>query len=98
MPRSVFLGRVVAEGEPLFLEEDRAWAFALAEVEADTCPECRQPWSEATDPANEFKYRAEPIRCHACATTAKTVKAKTDKGESIDGLHMHLQLEAPNGR
>lgn len=96
MPRSVFLGRVVAEGEPLFLDEDRAWAFALAEVEADTCPDCQQQWSEATDPENEFSYRAEVIRCHACATSAKTVKARSDKGQSIDGLHVHLELEKRN--
>lgn len=94
----MFLGRVVAEGEPLWLDEDRYWAEALAEVEADTCPECRQPWSETTNPENEFAYRAQVIRCHACTTSAKTVKAKNDKGESVEGLHVHLQLEQSNGR
>lgn len=91
MPRSVFLGRVVAPGEPLFTEEDRAWALALAEVEADTCPDCGQPWSEATDPKNEEQYKAELILCHACAMSAKTVRAYQDNKGSADGLHVHLE-------
>ena len=93
MPRSVFLGRVVAPGEPLWLREDRAWALALLEVEADACPECRQPWGEATAPDNEFAYRATLVRCHACATSAKTVRAhQNSSGESAsDGLHVHIE-------
>ncbi|WP_263165394.1 hypothetical protein [Streptomyces sp. SCSIO ZS0520] len=91
MPRSVFLGRVVAAGEPLWLDEDRAWAFALAEVEADACPECGQPWGEATDPASEEAYRAELIRCHACSTSASAVRAYQDKGGKTEGLHVHIE-------
>ena len=94
MPHSVFMGRAVQPGEPLWLPEDRAWALALMEVEADSCPECRQPWHEATDIKNEFAYRAEVIRCHACTTSAKTVKAKQDKGESVEGLHVRLELRS----
>jgi putative lipase involved disintegration of autophagic bodies len=86
------MGRVVRPGEPLWLPEDRAWALALLEVEADACPECRQPWHEATDPKNEFGYSAEVIRCHACTTSSKAVKAKQDKGESVEGLHVRLDL------
>ncbi|MEU9349027.1 hypothetical protein AB0D74_48305 [Streptomyces sp. NPDC048278] len=82
---------MVAEGEPLWLPEDRAWAEALHAVEADTCPDCRQPWGEATARENEFEYVAEPILCHACTTSAKAVKAYQDgnKGSS-DGLHIHI--------
>ncbi|MGR3870988.1 hypothetical protein ACUXZZ_20640 [Streptomyces graminifolii] len=89
----MFLGRVVAEGEPLWLQEDRDWAFALAQVEADTCPECRQPWSEATAKENEYDhYQAELIRCHACTTSAKAVKAYEARNKETDssGLHVHL--------
>ncbi|MFL4904815.1 hypothetical protein ACJ6WF_16910 [Streptomyces sp. MMS24-I2-30] len=81
---------MVADGEPLWLPEDRAWALALAHVEADSCPECGQPWSEATDPANEFAFRAELVRCHACTTSARTVKAYQDKGGQSEGLHVHI--------
>ncbi|MFE7398854.1 hypothetical protein [Streptomyces sp. NPDC057557] len=91
MPRSVFLGRVVAPGEAAWTEEDRAWALALAEVEADTCPDCGEPWSEATDQKNEFEYKADLVMCHACATSAKTVRAHQDNKGSTDGLHVHLE-------
>lgn len=90
MPRSVFLGRVVADGEPLWLDDDRAWALALTQVEADSCPECGQPWGEATDQGNEFAYRAELVRCHACTTSAKAVKAYQDRGGDGAGLHVHI--------
>ncbi|WP_327337403.1 hypothetical protein OG384_14985 [Streptomyces sp. NBC_01324] len=93
----MFLGRVVAPGEPLWIEEDRAWALALAEVEADTCPDCGQPWSEATDPVNEFEYRAELIMCHSCATSAKAVRAHQDGKGSTDGLHVHLEHRTKRG-
>lgn len=88
----MFLGRVVADGEPLWLPEDRYWAHALLEVEADACPECGQPWSEATDPANEFAYKAHLVRCHACSTSAKRVRAHQNKNGdgSTDGLHVHI--------
>lgn len=85
------MGRVVAEGEPLWLDEDRAWALALLDVEADACPECGQSWGVATAAENEFKFRAELIRCHACTTSAKTVKAYQDKGGAPEGLHVHIE-------
>ncbi|MFB7446859.1 hypothetical protein ACFC01_53105, partial [Streptomyces mirabilis] len=59
--------------------------------EADACPDCGQPWGEATDKANEFAYRAELIRCHACTTSASAVRAYQDKGGASEGLHVHLE-------
>lgn len=85
------MGRAVGPGEPLWLAEDRAWALALLEVEADACPECRQPWGEATDAKNEFAYTAELIRCHACTASAQAVKAYQDKGGQSEGLHVHIE-------
>ncbi|MBP2583037.1 hypothetical protein J3A78_003515 [Streptomyces sp. PvR006] len=87
----MFLGRVVADGEPLWLDDDRAWALALLDVEANACPDCGQPWHEATDKDNEFAYRAELIRCHACTTSATSVRAYQDKNGSADGLHVHIE-------
>lgn len=92
MPRSVFMGRVVQQGEALWLPEDRAWALALLEVEANSCPDCGQPWDAATDPDNEFAFKAQLIRCHACTTSAKAVRAYQDKNNgSSDGLHVHIE-------
>ncbi|MEU1496986.1 hypothetical protein [Streptomyces sp. NPDC005732] len=90
MPRSVFLGRVVGGDEPLWLPEDRYWALALLEVEADRCPDCGQPWCEATSPDNEDAYRAALVKCHACAISAKTVRAHQDKRGDTDGLHVNI--------
>lgn len=85
------MGRVVAEGEPLWLPEDRYWALALAEVEADVCPECHQPWSEATNPESEEQYTATLVRCHACTASAQRVRAHQDKKGNADGLHVHIE-------
>lgn len=85
------MGRIVQPGEPLWLEEDRAWAFALLHVEADSCPECRQPWGEATARDSEESYVTELIRCHACTASAQAVRVYQDRGGSTDGLHVHLE-------
>ena len=67
MPHSVLLGRIVAPGEPLWAQADTDLALALADLEAEQCPGCHHPRAETMDPANEFSYEAEPVRCHACA-------------------------------
>ncbi|GAA2484568.1 hypothetical protein GCM10010406_21040 [Streptomyces thermolineatus] len=59
-------------------------------MEADSCPDCGQPWSEATDPANEFDYQAELLRCHACTTGAKTAGRYRDQGGDARGLHINI--------
>lgn len=87
MPRSVFLGRVVADGEPAWLPDDRAWALALAEVEADDCPSCGHPRSVTTLPSSEFAYRAEAVRCHACAAIEREGRDFAKDGDTA-GLLM----------
>jgi hypothetical protein len=75
-------------GEALWTDEDRAWALALLQVEADSCPDCGQPWSETSDIDNEYQYRAELHRCHACAAGAKAVsRFQKDRGD-MSGLHV----------
>ncbi|MCX5601629.1 hypothetical protein OOK29_26105 [Streptomyces phaeochromogenes] len=91
MPRSIFMGRVPGPGEPLWLAEDRAWALALLEVEADACGDCGQPRSETADEKNEFAYTAELMRCHACAASAREVRRYQDKGGQMDGLQIHIE-------
>jgi hypothetical protein len=77
-------------GEPLWLEDDRAWALALQVVEADVCPDCRQPWSEATSKDNEYAWRAELARCHACAAAARATGEFQSSGGDMRGLHVHV--------
>lgn len=59
--------RAVTEREPEWGDDDRGWAFALLEDDADRCQGCGQPLSESTRPDAEGAYRADlPTRCHAC--------------------------------
>jgi hypothetical protein len=81
----------VQQGEPLWLDEDRAWALALLEIEADTCPDCGQPWGEAIDPENEERFLAETLRCHACTAAGQAVQAYQDKNGSAQGIHVHIK-------
>jgi hypothetical protein len=82
VPRSVFLGRVVADGEPLWTEEDRDYALALLAVDADRC-ECGQPRSESTLAEAEFTYRAEKLRCHCCKTIAEASERWADDSKGL---------------
>lgn len=83
MPPSVLGGRIVAPGEPAWLQVDTDLALALTDLEAERC-DCGHSRLESMDPANEFAYRAEPIRCHACA--ARDRAARVDDGMDPAGI------------
>lgn len=74
----------------MWLEDDRAWAYALAEVEAGTCPDCGKPWDEAAAPEAEFAWVGEVIRCHACAAGHRAVAQFERAGGDTRGLHVHV--------
>ncbi|NYV73180.1 hypothetical protein [Streptomyces sp. UH6] len=76
-------------GEPLWLDEDRDWALALLHVEADQCPDCGSPWGEATAQENEYAYASDLTQCHACAESARAVRAFQEAGGDTAGLHVH---------
>lgn len=77
-------------GEPLWLEDDRAWALALLQAEAEQCPDCGKPWHEASDPELEFGWRAEIARCHACAAAHRAVRQHEKAGGDSRGLHVSV--------
>lgn len=81
-----------APGEPVWLPEDRDWARALLDVEAEACPDCGQPWAESSDPAaaHGARYEAELVRCHACAAGALAVKEHQKTGDST-ALHVLIK-------
>lgn len=79
-----------APGEPLWLPEDRAWARALLDVEAESCPDCGQPWAESAAPQNEEAYRAEIHLCHACGTGARAVAAHQKGNGTTAGAHVMI--------
>lgn len=78
-------------GEPLWLPEDRAWARALLDVEAECCPGCGQPWEESAAPENEEAYRAEIHRCWACAAGARAVEQHQKGNGSTAGAHVLIR-------
>ncbi|MFJ2631056.1 hypothetical protein ACIO6U_03705 [Streptomyces sp. NPDC087422] len=80
-----------APGEPLWTDEDRAWALALAQVEADVCPDCGHPWSETTAAAAEERYTAEVVRCHACTAGAQRVAAHQKNNGNTTAMHVLIQ-------
>lgn len=83
-------------GEPLWLDDDRAWALALLQVEAETCTGCRQPLTESMDPALEEAWRAEVVLCHACATAGRTAEHYRQHGGDAHGanVRVHRRKEA----
>lgn len=89
-PRSVFLGRVVGPGEPLWLPEDRWWALALHDVEAGACRDCGHPLADTTSPDAEGTYSADLVRCHACVAAAQRVSTFTDDGGQVHGLQVNI--------
>lgn len=46
--------------------------------ESEVCPGCGQPLSECADPRNEFAYRADVWKCHACTAKDAEDKKYTD--------------------
>lgn len=64
--------------------------MALAVVEAGECPDCRQPWDEATAPSSEGTWTPHITRCHACAAAARAVGQFESAGGDMRGLHVHV--------
>lgn len=59
--------------------------MALLAYEADLC-ECGQPRSESMEARNEDAYRAEPLRCHACAAIAHGAERFVQPNAKTAGL------------
>lgn len=77
-------------GEVLWTDEDRAWALALQQVEAETCSGCGQALAEGLDPELEEHWRAEVLRCHACATGARHVDGWQHGGGDTRGAQVRV--------
>lgn len=78
IPRSLFLGRVVGDGEPLWTHEDRMWVLAYDHVEKDKCSGCGFPLSETTAPDAEERFKGHVVRCHACRSVAHAAETVDD--------------------
>ena len=81
----------MGEGEPLWLEDDRAWAIALLQVEAETCRGCGHPLSETTAYVKKngrkfpaHSYKASRLVCMACDAIALAAKDSNSDRPSAD--------------
>ncbi|WP_405019548.1 hypothetical protein [Kitasatospora sp. NBC_00070] len=77
-------------GEVLWTPEDRAWALALAAVEAESCSGCGQPLAQTLDPELEEMWRAEIVKCHGCATAARQVDGWQHGGGDARGAQVRV--------
>jgi hypothetical protein len=74
----------VTETEPEFDDDDRAWAYALADVEGQMCPGgCGQPLEESTAVGADDDYDVHILQCHACATRSRRLEDRRTSGEVV---------------
>ena len=81
---------MVEAGEPAWTDEDRAWVLAWQEYEADLCNGCGDSMKVTTDPANQFAYGGEPVRCHRCAAQERTGRKFADDGGDQAGIMIRM--------
>lgn len=76
IPLSVFLGRIVYPGEPLWLEGDALAAVDWDAYEHAKCPGCGQPRDECMAHEDAAPaYEVELLRCHSCSAAAAEGRA-----------------------
>jgi hypothetical protein len=96
IPLSIFRGRVPVDGESYWTPLDRNYALAWQQEKRATHT-CGQPVAESTARENQFRYRAEVIRCHACAALDRAVSEHTRQdGADTAGIQARLTL-TPHG-
>jgi len=68
-------------GEPLFTDEDTAYAIALAEEEAATCSSCGLLKVVCRDPEYQFAFEVHEEQCHATYALADRQRTWQDRPE-----------------
>lgn len=99
IPRSVFLGRVVGPGEPLWTEEDRAAALEWQAYQKSLCPGCKRPRTESFDVAMDDHYDVHAFQCHACYARDRRAynRQREQEGRPMFGQYYAVVPEAVNG-
>lgn len=87
---------MVAPGEPGWTDEDRAWALAWQDYQADQCGGCGHPLSVTTKKENQFAYGGEIVRCHACAAQTRIVRKYADQDGSDQAGVMVRMTTSPD--
>lgn len=83
IPHSVFGGREVLPGAPIWLPRDRELALAWAAEERATCPGCGSKPADWYDEDGKLRYPppfvAIPIRCPACEAKGQLDRTLSDR-------------------
>lgn len=92
IPLSVFDGRPVGPGDPVWTPEDQAVALVWQEEQAMRCPGCGHPLDETTDDRHVTAWHAQAVVCHACA--AKDLKlARIAEGSAFDRAGVYVGVD-----
>lgn len=78
----------------MWTDDDRTWAVALLDEEAEQCGGCGAPLAETTDPDNEYRYVTSIIRCHRC-TEQQSAADEHYKSKAKPGFLMRTELKLP---
>jgi len=99
IPRSVFLGRVVGVGEPLWLPEDRQAALEWQAYQKSLCPGCKRPRVECFDITMDDRYDVTALQCHACAARDRRAwnRSRENNGRPMFGQYYAVTPEPVNG-
>lgn len=84
---------MIFTGDPLWTDEDRAWALAWQAYLAELCSGCGHSLTETLEKKNQFAYDAEIIRCHACAATHRVMEKFTKDGGNSAGAMTRFKRE-----
>lgn len=79
-----------APGEPLFTDEDTAYAMALAEEEADTCPSCGLLKVVCRDPA--YQFGGFDTNVETCWATHRVAVEREKFAEAHDATRAAVQI------
>jgi hypothetical protein len=95
IPRSVFLGRIVADGEPVWLEEDTQAALEWQEHKDSLCSGCGNPRDESFALENHDRYDVTALACHACAARERKAQVMSGDGESRPPAGLYFAVTGP---
>lgn len=94
IPLSVFLGRTVYPGEPLWLPEDTDAAVDWMLDQNDRCPGCGQPHAETTSPDAQGEYVVDAKTCHCCLARIAESKTFQDRGDDMGAIYFRTTRRA----
>lgn len=81
--------KVTALMQSPWTQDDVAAVLAVEQADGDGCPGCGADLQVTTDPAHQFDWVAETVRCHNCKARADEI----DGHENRAGLLVRSRFE-----